>query len=471
MRIGSWSLKARLALMLLAPLIALAAWFLAQAYFSARQTSNIVYDRVLFGSALAISDRIVVGRGNALEVDVPYVALEMLTSAAQDRVYYRVDAKGETLTGYDGLPKTDKPLRPGQAVYYDATFRGANVRIVALGGAASGLRSSIPFTVYVAETTLARQQLVVDTVRANAWRIAATIVAALALVWLGIAWGLKPLGRIETALTRRSSVDLRPLAHEVPTEVEPLVREVNNLMERLDAALGATRTFTGNASHQLRTPLAVAKVNLELASSESDQSERGKLIRSALDAMTQCQRLVDGLLMLARLDGREADLSRADTINIADVTRSVCQELAPIALQRSHDLEFTHEDVVARVRGDTLLLSEAIRNLVDNAIVHCPDGSRIRVDVTAANDVLEVLVEDNGLGIPPDLRDKVQERFARSQSEGGDSNGHGLGLAIVREIAEQHRGELILEGSALGGVKARLRLPSRTGRAARSVAG
>ena len=453
MRRRHWSLKARLALMLVAPLIALATWFLIQAYLSARETSNIVYDRVLFGSALAISDRIVVGRGNGLEVDVSYVALEMLTSAAQDRIFYRVEANSKTITGYDGLPKIKKQLRPGETLYYDAEFRGSDVRIVALGGAASGLKSSIPFTVYVAETTLARQQLIQETVRGSAWRIAGTIAAALALVWLGIGWGLRPLARIEAALARRSSVDLRPLAHHVPAEVEPLVVEVNKLMERLNSALSATRTFTGNASHQLRTPLAVAKANLELAASQENVHERDRLIDSALGAMTQSQRLVEGLLMLARIDGLEADLSRADELDLVDVTRSVTEELVPTALRKNHELEFVTADEHASVRGDRMLLAEAIRNLIDNAIKHCPEESHIRVVVTS-KEIVGVVVEDNGRGIPDDERNQALQRFARSRE--AETQGFGLGLAIASEITEQHGGRLVLDRSPLGGLKASL---------------
>ncbi|MEM6496454.1 MAG: sensor histidine kinase [Pseudomonadota bacterium] len=448
-----WSLKARLALMLIAPLIGLAAWFLIQAYFAATKTSNTVYDRVLFGSALAISDRIVIGQGSAIEVDVPYVALEMLTSAAQDRVFYRVEANGKTITGYKELPGIKQRLQPGETVYYDAKFRGADVRIVALGGAAADLSSSTPFTVYVAETTLARRQLIQETVSSSAWRIAATILAALGLVWLGIAWGLRPLERLEAALARRSSVDLRPLAHQVPSEVEPLVSEVNNLMERLDSALSATRTFTGNASHQLRTPLTVAKANLELASTETDPLERGKLITSALSAMTQCQKLVEGLLMLARLDGRESDLSRAVKLNLVELTRSACQELAPSALRREHELEFDSDQESVWLRGEPVLLAEAIRNLIDNAITHCPGSSKIKVRVTN-QDRMAVVVEDNGPGIPKEERRRALERFARNADS--DTRGFGLGLAISREIVEQHGGWLSLKNSALGGLKAGL---------------
>ncbi|MEL6216251.1 MAG: HAMP domain-containing sensor histidine kinase, partial [Pseudomonadota bacterium] len=282
-----------------------------------------------------------------------------------------------------------------------------------------------------------------------------TISAALILVLLGIGWGLRPLGRLEEALGRRSSVDLRPLAHQVPAEVEPLVREINQLMERLSSVLNATRTFTGNASHQLRTPLAVAKANLELALRRDGALERNNLIKTAMDATTRCQQLVEGLLMLAQLDERGTELGRVGRVDLVEIARDITQDLAPVALRKQHRLEFVCKDEKAPVRGDRLLLSEAIRNLIDNAIKHCPDKSSIYVTVSA-REPTQVRVDDNGPGIETACRKNVQERFVRGNKS---ADGAGLGLAITQEIARLHQAALILDRSKSGGLSAEFQFP------------
>jgi two-component system sensor histidine kinase TctE len=452
------SLKYRLVLMLVVPLLLLGFLFLSQAYSTAQDTSDRVYDRVLLGSALAISERIVVGEQGNLEVDLPYVALEMLTSAAQDRVYYRVVNASKTVTGYGELPKPPDSinLQAGQSLFYDAAFRGADVRVVALAGAASGRRASIPLTVFVAETTQARQRLVRETIVASAWRTTITILAALAIVWIGISWGLRPLQRLQEALARRSSTDLRPIEHPVPDEVVPIVQEINELLRRLENTLRSTRTFTGNASHQLRTPLAVAKANLELVSRDEEGSEFQEAIAAAHDATTECQRLVERLLLLAQIDGQEFDLQSAPMLDITEIAISVTRELAPQAVQQGHELEFIADNGVARIRGEPLLLSEAIKNLIENAIKHCPRGSQISVRCALAAGKASIAVDDNGPGIPLDLRRQALERFGRLN---GDSNsGSGLGLSIANEIALRHGGSLELSRSGSGGLSARLDL-------------
>ncbi|MBN9347633.1 MAG: sensor histidine kinase N-terminal domain-containing protein, partial [Devosia sp.] len=153
----SYSLRRRLVLGLLAALLAIAALAVADSWREAQQTATRVSDRVLAGSILAIAERVIVTEDGTLEVDVPYVALEMLTSSAQDRVFYRVDGSDGFITGYQQLPVV--PGAGTEIVYEDLVFRGDAIRLGSLQRAASSGVSAIPFTVTVAETTIARSQL------------------------------------------------------------------------------------------------------------------------------------------------------------------------------------------------------------------------------------------------------------------------------------------------------------------------
>ncbi len=460
MSTDSASLKRRLVLWLLGPMIVLSLLILAHVYHSARQTADDVYDRVLRASALAIAERVVIGENREIEVDLPYVALEMLTSAAHDRVYYRVESAGAFITGYRELPysASSRALAAGQSNVYDTTFRGAGIRVVAIAGAASGTSKSFPFTVYVAETTRARQNLVSQMLISSAGRLAATIAAALVIVWVGVQWGLRPLTRLEEALGRRSQNDLRPIRHEVPREVRRLVDSINGLMRRLAGAMEALKRFTGNAGHQLRTPLAVIKAQLELATREGDPDQMRQAIEEARGAMRQCERLVEQLLMLAELDAESSGRQPSKPFDLARLAQETASEFAPAAVKHGCDFGFESEGTGMTVDGHEALVAEALGNLIQNALAYCPNGSKVTVRAieTASGPLLEV--EDDGPGIPTAVRAEARERFVRLSAN--DNGGSGLGLAIVQEIAVLHEAKLDLTDGAGGkGLRACISFP------------
>lgn len=461
MSVGHGSLRRRLILWLLVPMVALSALILANVSYSAQNTANQVYDRVLRGSGLAIAERVVVAENGQLEVDVPYVALEMLTSAAHDRVYYRVDSNGALITGYDDLPGSDasRALASGQSAVYDASYRGAEIRVIAIAGAASGTRKSIPFTVFVAETTQARQNLVQQMVVSAAWRLAATIAAALLIVWLGVQWGLRPLATLEGALGRRSPNDLRPILHEVPREVQRIVEAINELISRLASALESQKRFTGNAGHQLRTPLAVVKAQLELALRETDPAQMRSAIHEAQRATQHSERLVEQLLLLARVDAESGGRGDFETFDLSGVARDTTSDYATATRGQGFDLGFEQANGSADILGHKTLVAEALGNLIQNAMAYCPDGSRITVRTSSDTGGPVLEVEDDGPGIPQEQRQEVRERFVRLGAN--DSAGSGLGLAIVQEIAALHGGSLELaEGAGGKGLLAKISFSS-----------
>jgi two-component system sensor histidine kinase TctE len=248
----AYSLRRGLLAWLLISTVVIGALALIDTYREAVKTANIVSDRVLAGSALAIAERVVVAEDGSLEVDIPYVALEMLTSAAQDRVFYRVDGPpGQFITGYQNLPSVAN-LNGQSAVYTDAQFRGEPIRVAALERSASTGINSVPFVVTVAETTIARRQLTQAILLRSAFRLLMMILGAAAIVWIAVTFSLRPLYRLGDAIAERSPDDLHPIDQSVPSEVEGLVETVNSFMVRLQSALDALRHFSGNASHQLR---------------------------------------------------------------------------------------------------------------------------------------------------------------------------------------------------------------------------
>ncbi|MCF1741970.1 sensor histidine kinase [Paradevosia shaoguanensis] len=449
----TYSLRRRLLVLLLAPLLLVAALALLDTYREASATANTVSDRVLAGSALAIAERVVVAEDGSLEVDIPYVALEMLTSSAQDRVFYRIDGPpGTFVTGYESLPSVGK--RAGEDMsFFDDRFRGEPIRLAVLERSASSGLQAIPFRVIVAETTIARTQLTNALLLRSAIRLGIMLLAAAAIVWIAVSASLAPLYRMRAAISRRSPDDLSPIEEPVPREVGSLVDTMNTFMRRLDSALQSLKHFTGNASHQLRTPLSIIRTQLALA-------ERAKTLDGALAAtkvadasVADAERILAQLLLLARID---SDRGVGEPVDLSALARDITADRVPKARAAGVDLGFEGEDCV-KARVDGLLVREMLGNLIDNAIEYAGTGAEATVRVYAADGAAILEVEDTGPGIPEPQRHGARHRFQRGAETKG---GMGLGLAIVEEIATLFSGTLTLaEGPSGQGLKAQIRFP------------
>ena len=434
-----YSLRRRLVAWLLVALAAIAGLAVADSWREAQSTATTVSDRVLAGSVLAIAERVIVAEDGTLEVDVPYVALEMLTSAAQDRVFYRVDGPQGFITGYQSLPVV---AGAGTEIAYgDSVFRGDAIRIGSLQRAASSGVSAIPFTVTVAETTIARSQLAQSLLLQAALRLAVLIVAAAVIVWFAVSASLQPLYRLRAAIAERTPDDLSPIQHEVPREVEGLVETINSFMTRLDSAIGALRHFTGNASHQLRTPMAIVRTQLALAQRSGDPVVQREAIAAADAAVAHAERILAQMLLLARIDEAASDRLRFAEVDLATLARTQAAEHVPAASAAGIDLGYEGAES-APVRGDAMLLSEMIRNLVENALAYAGSGAEATVSVVSNESGVTLSVVDTGAGVAAANLPQVLERFGRQRS---DKPGAGLGLAIVGEIASLFGGEMSVE--------------------------
>nr|WP_325263667.1 sensor histidine kinase [uncultured Rhizobium sp.] len=453
---AAYSLRRRLLAWLLLSTALIGGVAMFDTWDEALDTANEVSDRVLAGSALAIAERVIVAEDGALEVDIPYVALEMLTSAAQDRVFYRVDGPpGTFITGYQNLPSVAR--REGQAVAFEnASFRGEPIRVAVLARSASTGIRSVPFVVTVAETTMAREQLTRTILIRSALRILFMIIGAAVIVWIAVTLSLRPLYRFSEAIAERSPDDLHPIGERVPNEVQGLVDTVNSFMVRLEGALNALRHFTGNASHQLRTPLAIVRTQLALADRADDLATAKTAVRKADEAVAGAEHILAQLLLMAKIDaaGRSAAFRKLD---LTDLVRGLTGDHVPGAADRGIDLGFEGEGAT-EVNVEPLLIGELVKNLIVNAILHGGSGTEVTVRIERSDETARLEVEDNGPGIPPEKRATVLERFGRLGR--GDASGTGLGLPIVEEIARLHGAALSLhDGSGGTGLKVRIDFP------------
>jgi two-component system sensor histidine kinase TctE len=453
---SAYSLRRRLLFWLLISTAVLGVVALADTYREAVQTSNIVSDRVLAGSALAIAERVVVAEDGSLQVDIPYVALEMLTSAAQDRVFYRVDGPpGAFITGYQALPVLKK-TQGDNAVFADDNFRNEPIRVATLRRSASTGIRSVPFTVTVAETTIARRQLARAILLRSALRLSVMIAGAAVIVWISVTVALRPLYKLRDAIGERSPDDLHPIEQSVPSEVQPLVDTVNGFMVRLEQALDALRNFTGNASHQLRTPLAIIRTQLALSSRATSLQEAQAVALKGDQAVAHAERILAQLLLMAKIDAAAArEALTASAIDLTAIAQEITGELIPTASAAGIDLGFESERPEL-VRAEPLLIGELLRNLVGNAIAYAGTGAEVTVRISGAPDAVRLEVEDNGPGIAATRLDAVRQRFSRGTDT--TTPGAGLGLPIVEEICELFNARLDLgPGDAGRGLKAVVR--------------
>ena len=380
---------------------------------------------------------------------------------------------------------------------------GAGAAAAAAAGkaAAKGRAPVRPALVQVAETLDKRAQMADEIVKGVILPQFIILPVAAVLIWFGLARGLRPLSSLVRRIGQRRPGDLTPIpAGTVPAEVEPLIDSINHLMRQLNGSLRGQQRFIANAAHQLRTPLAGIQMQAELAlllatpppagveprgvesrgpahhsPAQHGPDQRSPELRRSLEQMTlatrRLVRMVNQLLALTRAEEHAGAHSAAPLLplDLVDLVRERVRDWVPAAQARQIDLGFEADgSAPVRIAGNAPLLAELVNNLADNAIRYTPPGGMITVRVqrqakagltvdqaarvrTEARAVLEV--EDSGIGIAPDERELVFERFYRvlgAGPAGEHVEGSGLGLAIVREIAQQHAATVRVRAGAQG---------------------
>jgi len=437
------SLRRHLTYWLLGPLLLLVAAGSFVSYRIALNAANKAYDSALLDPVLAIALHLRRSGGH-LELDLPSIAIDALRIDTEDRVYYAVlGAGGEQLiAGTARLPAPPERLLPGEHTFYDAKLEGERVRVAARAVPIDNGETAI---VEVAETLIKRDKLVLELLVASTVPQVLIAFAAVALLWLGIGLGLRPLDRLRDEIAARSPRDLRPFSErDKPQEVRSLVVALNQLLSRLNAAVASQQRFIANAAHQLRTPLAGLKTHAELARREPSTSELRSLLDMIAGETQRTGHLVNQLLTLARAEPGET-LS-GQPVNLHEIVGRDVRDWVQRAVGKNIDLGFELED--AWTLGEPLLLRELAANLLDNALAYTQPGGSVTMRTGVRNDESVLEVEDNGPGIPDAEREKVFERFYRVAATGGE--GCGLGLSIVSEIAGRHNARVDL-GLPAGG--------------------
>jgi len=311
--------------------------------------------------------------------------------------------------------------------------------------------------IYVGEQTASRRAILRAVLRSVLWPLLIALPLLALAGWWAVRHGLRPLHQLSQALARRRPDALEPVALvDLPAEMEPLVRALNDLLERISHMLDAERRFTADAAHELRTPIAAIRAQAQVAlGAGEDAAGRRHALQATLAGCDRAAHLVEQLLTLARLEAAPAQPALA--LDLSELARRVLAELAPTALARRQQLALEVAGP-CRVAGQELLLAVLLRNLVDNALRYSPDGATVRVSVSTQGGQAVLVVEDSGPGLAPADLQRLGERFYRPP--GQTQSGSGLGWSIVRRIAQVSGARIELGRSPpLGGLAVTVRWP------------
>lgn len=456
MKPASWSLRTRLVFWLIVPVAVLMTLDTIGLYRRALAALNSAYDRSLVGSARMIGDLLEV-KNNRLVSIVPYTVIEFYEADNRSRLLYRIKGfKGEHVAGYEDFP--DDPVGvPPRATYptpiafFDADYRGEPMRVATLYQAVASSDDRGLAQVQVAEPLALRQakarRLLLETIL---WQLG-YLTATIAVTWFVVTAFLAPLRRLEQTLLHRQPEDLTPIAPPAVRELDSVVRAFNEVMDRLAVLLDHQKRFIRDASHQLKTPLAVMKIQLQLAQrgGPADPQFLAEITQTTQRAIN----VTNQLLALAKIEQVRGQ-GQSSPVDLAAAARQVVVGLSPLISERG--LQFALEGDAPTIEAHAWMIEQLLANLLSNAVRHTPDGGALGVHVTDQGDEVLLRVWNLGPGIAPEIADRLFEPFSTTDAR----EGTGLGLAICREIVRWLGGSITLRNLEDGsGVEAVVVLP------------
>ena len=462
------SLRRQLLLGILLPVLAVVMLNAALLYRQALISADTAYDRTLLASAKTIGEQLQLDPASAARprviAELPYAALEAFEADNRSRMVYRVSGfDGEVVSGFDDLPppRAADPRRDAPPVYaalvrfYDDRYRDEPVRMAVLLQPVAGPGGQGMAIIQVAETLELRHALARQLLLQTLWQQGLLLVLIAGVVLWVVQRVTRPVRRLSQALVARDEADLSPLpASDAPHELRPVVDATNALMARLAHLLAHQKRFVRDASHQLRTPLAVLKAQVQSAR-RGDVEPMQAL--AEIDATVQgATELANQMLALAKVEqlrqqGLQGDSPQEDW---EPIVRGVALDLAPLIAAGRIDFELV--TTPATVPAHAWALRELTRNLLHNAIKHTPAGGSLVLRL--AHEGLEALLEvlDSGPGLEAAQRERLFQPF----SAAGPQAGSGLGLAICSEIVATAGGRIRLDERSGGpGLAARVFLP------------
>ena len=428
------SLRARLLWFLLAAIVLAAGFQAAVAYRTVLHEADEIFDYHMQQMAMSLRAGLPPGAavGGLAGGEQNFVFVVQVWTADGERIFESA---------------ADAAL-PQLAVlgFVDARARGTTYRVLSVqtrGG----------LVIQVAQDMAVRRRMAGALALRTIGPIALMAPLLMLVVWWVVSRSLAPVARVRTQVAARQADDLSPVSESgLPDEVRPLVQELNLLFERVRHAFDAQKHFVADAAHELRSPLAALKLQVQGLQRASDDATREVAVQRLAAGIDRATRLVEQMLALARHEASMASGARTESVALAEVARLAISDAVAAAQARRIDIGIAQSDP-ATVSGQMEPLRMLLRNLLDNAVKYTPEGGRVDVRSTQRDDGgVDLAVEDSGPGLPPEERERVLDRFYRSGEP--QAPGSGLGLAIVKSIATLHGATVTLSQSqTLGGLQ------------------
>ncbi|KWT84345.1 Sensor protein QseC [Variovorax sp. WDL1] len=448
------SLRARLLTGILVPVALFIVINSVSLYRQSLAAATTAYDRTLLASAKTIGEQLDVegyDEQASLRAIVPYSALEAFEADNQSKIFYRVSTLGgEMISGFAELPfwRGKLPDRPPYAAlvdFYDARFRGQPVRVAVLLQPVASSRGRGMAVVQVAETLELRETLVRKLLVDMLWRQLVLLAVIAGVTVFVVQRATRPVRHLGELIEGRAPDDFSPIdAPDTPRELRPLVDATTEVMGRLQRVLDHQKRFVRDTAHQLRTPLAVLKAQVQ--SARRGDAPTGEALAEISDTVERATTLANQMLSLAKVEQlrQQPDWQ---VLDLGEAVRQVALDLSPLMADKALDVELSAGSAPVLVRAHRWMLQELARNLLHNAIKHSPRGGALVVRVGAQDGVALFVVSDQGAGIPDELRQRLFAPFAA----GDAASGSGLGLAICREIVLALGGSIALDNREIGG--------------------
>ncbi len=451
------SLRRRLLLGILLPVVALLAFNTYSAHQQTLDAVNTAYDRTLLASAKSIGELLEIegfDERATIKPNLPYAALEAFEADNQSQLYYRVgNLKGDTVSGFADLPRwtgriPDRGLYAALVDFYDDQYQGRPVRVAVLLQPVASQNGRGMAVIQVAETLELRQALAQSLLQATLVRQAVLIVVIAGVVVWVVQRATRPVRRISRELQDRPEGQLTPIAApDAPRELLPLLEATNGVMARLKHLLEHQKRFVRDTAHQLRTPLAV--LTTQVQSARRGDVPADQALEEIEGTVQRATVLANQMLSLAKVEQLRQQMPGLVT-DWAVVLREVALDLSPLIADKDLDFDITTQ--AAPVRAHDWMLRELSRNLLHNAIAHSPAGSALSVRLTHEGSHATLTVADCGPGISEELRPRLFQPFSSGRVPGDGHQGSGLGLAICHEIVAALGGSLALDNRELHGV-------------------
>lgn len=440
----SFSLRTRL---LAATLVTVVVVWLAATLASYVQARHELDE--LLDAHLATSAALLVAQASEELEEIELEHLPDLGDAHQ-RLALQVWHEGELGVHSANAPNT--PLAPFRQGF-------ANVRASGVGWRVYVTRSREGFWVQVGEPESARRDILHEALTRQAWPMLLALPLLGFGLWVGVGRGLSPLQRIAQAVDARAPLDTAPLpSSDAPDEIRPLLERLNALFARTGESIERERRFIGDASHELRTPVAAIRAQAQVAQGARDADELRRALTGVIAGCDRMAALTEQLLTLSRLEAGVLDIA-GGRVRLREVAEDVLVELAS-EIRRSHARIALEIPEALHLDGSAVLLRILLRNLVGNALRHGAEGVSVRIAAVRDDRVTELDIRDDGPGIPASRREAALQRFQRLDAAQG--GGSGLGLAIVDRIVHVLGGTLTLGDGLDGrGLGVTLRIPDR----------